>query len=717
MERTLLLQKIIDNSFDFLLAFDLEGNLLEFNIHSQKLFNCPIEKAVKKKDFEFFLNEPTYRVFKTQLMDKGFFSGGITFKDKNNKTFNRLVQASLISDKKKVKAYVIYGKNADKLEEIYRKAEDSEKIYRDLFEKSTNLIQIIDLEGNILHVNNAWHRTLGYRSSELHHLNIKDLWVENESVFKNKSIKDLLISNKKNKLKVVVFKCKSGNEYILEGNSTLNYKNGKPIAIRSIFRDITDIRKAIEKNRLNAARLNAIFNSKSHLFWIVDKRFCLTTFNKNFAEGIKNRYGYYPELNKDYSSPKNYFSTLEIHELWNRKYKKAFEGNVVNFETNIIDKEGNELFTETFLNPILTPSGEVNEVSGIAHDITFKKIAEKRIREQNARINSIFESADNMFIFSFDRNYKILSFNRNFAKVLTENHGLTIKNGIILNLEELSAIKEYRKKIKKSVTKAFRGLHTQLEMSLYDLKGKKEWYEVIFNPIYLDTGEILEISCMAFEITQKKKNENKLRATVKEKEILLKEVHHRVKNNLQVISSILSLQSNYVTDKKILEILKESQDRIKTMSFIHESLYQNTDFTSIKLDEYILNLTQNLVYSYKIEGRLIEVKTSFDKIHLNIDQAIPCGLIINELISNALKHAFPGLLKGEIFVGITKKQNLIKIKIKDNGVGFPKNMNNKTTDTLGFQLVYALVEQLDGTIQINSKKGTEYLINFERTSK
>jgi two-component sensor histidine kinase len=230
----------------------------------------------------------------------------------------------------------------------------------------------------------------------------------------------------------------------------------------------------------------------------------------------------------------------------------------------------------------------------------------------------------------------------------------------------------------------------------------------------MEYKKINEISCIAFEITHRKETEDKLLNSLKDKEVLLKEVHHRVKNNLQVISSILSLQTSYVRDKKTLGILQESQNRIKSMSFIHESLYQNEDFTSIKISEYVTTLTQNLLYSYRIKGEKISLQTSFDDVYLNIDQAIPCGLIINELVSNALKYAFEDADEGLILVELLQNGNKINLVVSDNGIGLPSSIELELSDTLGFQLVHALVDQLDASIDVNREKGTKYLITFEQ---
>jgi len=199
-----------------------------------------------------------------------------------------------------------------------------------------------------------------------------------------------------------------------------------------------------------------------------------------------------------------------------------------------------------------------------------------------------------------------------------------------------------------------------------------------------------------------------------EKEVLLQEVHHRVKNNLQVISSILSLQSNYVKDEKTLEILDESQNRIKSMSYIHETLYQTTDFSSIEFSNYLNTLASNLIHSYSYTTGEVSLVPDYDEIYLTIDQAIPCGLIVNELVSNAMKYAF-GDKKGTIFLSIKETDTQISLRVADNGVGLPKDFKYEESDSLGMQLVYSLIDQLDAKLELVTKKGTDFLITFEKS--
>jgi two-component sensor histidine kinase len=224
-----------------------------------------------------------------------------------------------------------------------------------------------------------------------------------------------------------------------------------------------------------------------------------------------------------------------------------------------------------------------------------------------------------------------------------------------------------------------------------------------------------EDSYIVHDITDKKLNEDQIKQSLQEKEILLKEVHHRVKNNLQVISSILNLQSHYIKDEAALETLKEIQNRIKSMALIHENLYQNKDLSHLNFGEYIANLVQNLVYTYNSSKKEIEVLMDVDDIFLNLDYSIPCGLIINELISNSLKHAFTESEKGTIKVIFKKHTDLVHLSIEDDGKGFNKKIDFRNTDSLGLQLVMALVDQINGKIEqkAQTKKGTIYTIEFK----
>jgi two-component sensor histidine kinase/sensor domain CHASE-containing protein len=200
----------------------------------------------------------------------------------------------------------------------------------------------------------------------------------------------------------------------------------------------------------------------------------------------------------------------------------------------------------------------------------------------------------------------------------------------------------------------------------------------------------------------------------KTKQLLLKEIYHRVKNNLQIVISLLNLQSQKTKDKNVIEIFKDSQNRIRSMALIHERLYKSKNLGGINLKEYIQDLSSNLLRSYGVNLGSVNLKLDIDDIILNLDTATPCGLIVTELVSNSLKHAFPKGQKGELLIRfISDNNDTFILIVRDNGIGFPENIDFRKTNTLGMQLVTSLVNQLKGTIELDRSNGTEFKITFK----
>ncbi|MFZ1292040.1 MAG: histidine kinase dimerization/phosphoacceptor domain -containing protein [Melioribacteraceae bacterium] len=230
------------------------------------------------------------------------------------------------------------------------------------------------------------------------------------------------------------------------------------------------------------------------------------------------------------------------------------------------------------------------------------------------------------------------------------------------------------------------------------------------------TAELAESNiALEKEISVRKIGEQLLQTSLSEKEVLLKEIHHRVKNNLQIISSLLYLQSKKFDNEEIQNIFKDSQTRVKSMSLVHEKLYQSKTLSHINFKEYIQNLTSYIFSSYKNNSHIRTIVET-EEVKLNIDTAVPCGLIINEIVTNSMKYAFPEnykIEKPKICVSLKKLDELkYNLTISDNGVGLPADFEKRTSKSLGFQLINSLVNQIEGTVQINNKVGTEYVINF-----
>ena len=209
-------------------------------------------------------------------------------------------------------------------------------------------------------------------------------------------------------------------------------------------------------------------------------------------------------------------------------------------------------------------------------------------------------------------------------------------------------------------------------------------------------------------------HEEKLQKSLDEKDLLLKEIHHRVKNNMQIISSLLNLQAGYLKDEEAVNALKESQARIVSMAMLHENLYRSDNLTGINFENYIKHLIRNLFHTYNVNMEKIKFNIMAQGVFLNIDTAIPCGLIINELVTNSIKHAFPEGTSGDIKVIMDQDDDKYHLEISDNGIGLPPEFDIKKSSTLGILLVNSLVGQLDGSIEVIRNQGTTYQIIIKK---
>lgn len=215
------------------------------------------------------------------------------------------------------------------------------------------------------------------------------------------------------------------------------------------------------------------------------------------------------------------------------------------------------------------------------------------------------------------------------------------------------------------------------------------------------------------DVTVRNRNEQTIRSALKEKEVLLQEVHHRVKNNLQVVSSLLSMQERKVDDESVRKVFRESRNRIHSMALIHEHLYGSESLSRVEFDRYVRDFADVLYRSYRADRTRVRLKTELESLELGLDTAVPCALILNELISNALKHAFPDGRRGEIEVALSQRPDRsITLCVSDDGVGVPDDVGFWNTKSLGWKLVRTLVRQLDGEVEIGGPPGTRICVRF-----
>ena len=336
----------------------------------------------------------------------------------------------------------------------------------------------------------------------------------------------------------------------------------------------------------------------------------------------------------------------------------------------------------------------------------------EEFRKSYAFASAIFDTADALLVV-FDPRGRIVSFN----KACTRTSGYTIDEVKGKVLWDVLLVPEEVEEVKMNFDLMAAGISVKnCEYGWVTKNGNRRLMEWS-NTLLFNEDEMVEyIVSFGMDITERKHTEESLMASLKEKEVLLKEIHHRVKNNLQVIKSLLSLQSLYTKDEHTFNVVREAQNRVYSMALVHEEAYKSQDLTKIDFTKYIESLARNLRSSYKVDPSRIKLKVMVKDVSLGIDLAVPCGLIMNELLSNVFKHAFPTSWEGKCKVSVTLHRTddrQIELIVQDNGVGMPEDLNIKNVASLGLKLVIILTEdQLQGKVRLNRRKGTRFIITF-----
>ncbi|NQE32721.1 PAS domain S-box protein [Microcoleus asticus] len=380
-------------------------------------------------------------------------------------------------------------------------------------------------------------------------------------------------------------------------------------------------------------------------------------------------------------------------------------------EYRIVRPDGKIRWIRARAFPIRNQAGQVYRIVGIAEDISERKQAEKTIRESEERFRQLAENIQDSFWLMSAEFTDLLYLSPAYENIWGRSHEELYADPLKM-MEWVHP--EDKHLLEEAMGRVLQGESTNTEYRIFRPDGTMRWVCDRAFPIYDESGKIYRIAGIGEDISDRKLTEARIQAALREKEVLLKEIHHRVKNNMQVISSLLQLQAQYIEDEAMLTLFEESQTRIHSMALIHEQLYQSEHLDRIDLPPYVENLVANLYQSFGCGNTAIQFNLNVDRICLNIETAIPCGLIINELVSNSLKYAFPPRLGGEISIKFFKDSNQqFNLTIQDNGRGFPENFDVENTETLGLQLVKMLAYQLEASIAIDSQCGTCYNLIFK----
>jgi PAS domain S-box-containing protein len=373
--------------------------------------------------------------------------------------------------------------------------------------------------------------------------------------------------------------------------------------------------------------------------------------------------------------------------------------------------------------------------------------AEADLQKSEEKYRAVFEQAISSNVVVDGDTGRIIEFNTHAHESLgyTRKEFESLKVSDIDTIENDEDVRKHIERIIRSGSDVFETKHKGKDGKIHNM--------IISAKLLSIPGRNL-ITSQWHDITERKKAEEQIKASLREKEVLLKEIHHRVKNNMQIVSSLLNLQSESVDDENTRQILKKSQNRVKSMALVHEKLYQTEDLSSIDFGEYTRSLTTRLLHSFGEETRGVQLVIDMDEVCLDVNKAIPCGLIINEIVTNSFKHAFTdsttdvdkNKLEGKGVIKVSMRKNadpesrtsavvetlaqtagrssasaeiapgqagIMELVVGDNGIGLPEGLDFRNTKTLGMELVITLVGQLEGSIEYVNKGGTEFKITFE----
>jgi PAS domain S-box-containing protein len=332
---------------------------------------------------------------------------------------------------------------------------------------------------------------------------------------------------------------------------------------------------------------------------------------------------------------------------------------------------------------------------------------EKEFQPNEKKYSRLIENLQEGICF-IDKNAYTTSINRRMAEML----GYTVEEMLAKSL--FSFMDEGSAEICKNYLECLKGSgEKQQELEFLRKNGTKVYVNMKISFLTDDDENYLGAIAAILDLTEYKRAEEQIKASLAEREVLLGEIHHRVKTNMQIVSSLLSLQASQTKNKDFIKMVKNTQSRIRSIALIHENLYRSQDLSKINFSGYVPSLVIHLFQFNQVNSNLIKLKMNLDNVFLDIQTAIPCALILNELITNSLKHAFPGGRGGEIIVELHPlEEHTFQMIVKDNGVGIPKGLDIEHTSTLGLQIAAMLVKQVEGSMEVLQEGGTTFMIVF-----
>jgi PAS domain S-box-containing protein len=483
-------------------------------------------------------------------------------------------------------------------------------------------------------------------------------------------------------------------------SSAITYLD-KPAVVGTLL-DVTETKEAIKKYKSSVQSFEDLFNSISDAIYIQDNEGKFIKVNDAAVElnGYDRDFllGNVPDV---LAAP----GKVDLDETWGY-FEDALHGTTRRFQQWGLRKSGEVFPEEVVLNPGSYFGEDV--VIAVSRDISERYKAEQQLRESEEMFRQLFQNAPFSIAF-MDKHQEIREINAAFS----ETFGFEIDEVKGLNIDKLIVPGKSKEKAK-TISEAVLDGRTIQDFGKRRRKDGNLIDVLIYGVPVKVNGKTIAIFGIYVDITDRKKAEEQVKKPLKEKEVLLAEIHHRVKNNLAVITGLLELQIYNTDSGDATEVLKSSQMRINSIALIHEKLYQNEDLSQISFDIYLEELTDVILSSLRSSETKVTVNIDAEPIELTISQAIPCGLILNELITNANKHAFPNQDTGNIVITLTEEDNLVRLTVVDNGVGIPDDADLENPKSLGLKLIRTLSKQLSGKSSFSDNNpGTKFSLEFD----
>jgi PAS domain S-box-containing protein len=501
-----------------------------------------------------------------------------------------------------------------------------------------------------------------------------------------------------------------GFRWLYDRVKLIRREDGTTTEILGFWADVTDRKRAEERAQEVTARLNALVEASPDVIYFKDAERRHLLVNRAYEEftGL-DRYDVAGKPAEQFLPPFLAEQTIESDE------SVLETGTARTAEQEATDRDGKRIVFETMKFPVFDELGRLLGLGGISRNITDRKLMEEELERKQQSLELVLEGAD-LGLWDWDlRNGKAFR-NRRTAELYGISH------------EALSStFDQWRSRIhaedRARALEAFDGHLAGLtpayeaEYRLVSPSGSSNWVLGKGKVVERDSeGRPLRIAGTLLDVSERKQAEAQIRAALREKEVLLREIHHRVKNNLAIISSLLRLQSRYAEEESQRQLLEDAQVRIKSMALAHEMLYQSQDFAQIDVGGYLSKLLDHLFSAVPVGGRRVECRKDFGTISFGLDTAVPLGFIVTELVSNCLKHAFPDGQGGRVDVALTERhENEFELVVRDDGVGIPADFDEARPRSLGLELVDIWVKQLDGRMEIGREGGTEVNVMFRES--